>query len=89
MLGKSLYYLTAEGGCKSSFTYTQTIGRGGNTQIIPTSFERKQTQRVNLRRENKYLSALLLTKHNKEINHEITFKHSFIQYDDEVGDEYP
>jgi hypothetical protein len=34
---------------------------------------------------------LLLPKHNKEINHEIkyTFKHSFIQYDDEVGDEYP
>jgi hypothetical protein len=25
MLGKSLYYLTAEGGCKSSFTYTQRI----------------------------------------------------------------
>ena len=62
MLVKSLYYLTAEGGCKSSFTYTQRIGRGGNTQIIPTSFERKQTQRVNLWRENKYLSALIINK---------------------------
>jgi hypothetical protein len=59
MLGKSLYYLTAEGGCMSSFTYTQRIRRGGNTQVIPTSFERKQTQRVNLWRENKYLSALI------------------------------
>jgi hypothetical protein len=44
MLGKSLYYLTAGGECKSSFPYTQRIRRGGNTQVIPTSFERKQTQ---------------------------------------------
>jgi hypothetical protein len=62
MLVKSLYYLTAEGGCKSSFTYTQRIGRGENAQIIPTSFERKQTQRINLWRENKYLSALIINK---------------------------